>query len=388
MKEDNLRYYLTIIFILLLSYTYTQEESNKNLYGISSLASNVNPNFKIGTNFNFKMLMNEDDKIKSLDILKREFNIVTINTNMPSIQKRQGLFTFDKVDEILKFAVENKIEIWLQPLIADNKHTAEWVVKGNFSRTELSSIMRNWIETIINRYKNKISYLNVVNEALLGIDKNGKFIWKTDNNVWMNMGWYQGKHHRFPQYLIEAFKIARGIGGPSIQYIYNQWGNATTDSKMGEACYELYFALKEEGILLDGIGIQLHCAIKKGKLFEQPGGENQEFNFSSFKELLNLYKKKNISLHITEFDIALSENPSSEELENQGKYYAEVIKYSLISCAVKTFKFWGISDKYSWIRNSLPYQASPLLYDTNFEKKPALLYLKNMLQNEMKLMKH
>jgi hypothetical protein len=147
-------------------------------------------------------------------------------------------------------------------------------------------------------------------------------------------------------------------------------------------------AAKEEGILLDGIGIQLHCAIKKGKLFEQPGGENQEFNFSSFKELLNLYKKKNISLHITEFDIALSENPSSEELENQGKYYAEVIKYSLISCAVKTFKFWGISDKYSWIRNSLPYQASPLLYDTNFEKKPALLYLKNMLQNEMKLMKH
>jgi endo-1,4-beta-xylanase len=216
----------------------------------------------------------------------------------------------------------------------------------------------------------------------------GDFRWKTDNNVWMNMGWYQGKNHKFPKYLIEAFKIAKEIGGPTIKYIYNQWGNATIDSKMGDACYKLYFALKEEGIVLDGMGIQLHCALKKGKLFEQPGGENIEFDFNSFKKQLNEYKEKNINVHITEFDIALSENPSSEELEKQGKYYAEVMKYSLLSSAVKTFKFWGISDKYSWIRHSLPYQASPLLYDTNFNPKPALLYLKSMLHNELKVSNH
>jgi len=379
------------IFICLFQKSFTQEISNKNTNldnGLCSIAAKVNSNIKIGTNFNPKIFTNEIDKLKSLEIIRREFNIVSISTNMPTIQKRQGIFTFDRTDELVNFASENKIGIWLQPLIADNKHTADWIVEGNYSAADLAIIMRIWIEKIINRYKDKIVYVNVVNEALLGLDNSDEFKWKTENNVWMNMGWYQGKHHRFPQYLIEAFKIAREIGGPSIQYIYNQWGNATTDSKMGDACYKLYFALKEEGILLDGMGIQLHCALKKGKLFEQPGGENQEFNFSSYGKLLNRYKEKKINLHITEFDIALSENPSSEELEKQGKYYAEVMKYSLLSSAVKTFKFWGISDKYSWIRHSLPYQASPLLYDTNFNPKPALLYLKYMLHNELKVSNH
>ena len=386
-----MRFYLTWLFIWIYSFIIAQEISiKKNTIheGISTLAANVNPTIKIGTNFNPKIFTNKLDKSKCLEIIKNEFNIITVSINMAKIQKKRNIYTLDNTDELVKFAIKNKIEIWLQPLITDNKQTADWIVNGDYSAEELSSIMRNWIETIINRYKNNTTYINVVNEALLGLDNSGEFKWNTENNIWMNMGWYQGKHHRFPKYLIEAFKIAREIGGPSIQYIYNQWGNATTNSKMGDACYKLYFALKEEGIVLDGMGIQLHCALKKGKLFEQPGGENIEFDFNSFKKQLNEYKEKNINVHITEFDIALSEKPNNDELENQGRFYAEMLKYSLRNTAVKTFKIWGVSDKYSWIRHSLPYQASPLLYDTNFNEKPALLYMKNILKNELKSKKN
>ena len=198
------------------------------------------------------------------------------------------------------------------------------------------------------------------------------------------MGWYQGKYCKFPNYLIQAFKLAKEIGGVDFKYIYNQWGNATYNSKMGNACLKLYQALKKEGIILDGMGIQLHCAVKNGILYEQPGGQEVKFDFLSFDDMLNAYTQVGLPVHITEFDIALSQHPSSNEILQQGKYYAEILKHCIVSKSVKTFKFWGVSDKYSWIRKSVPYPASPLLYDTLFQPKPALIESKKVLYQILK----
>ncbi len=376
---------MRLLFFLLLfnsSVSCCQKKATQEPWmskGLSLLASNVRPDFKIGAQLNPKVFLNEKDKSILFNIYKNEFNIISVTSNMPGIQKKQGVFDFKSTDECVNFANQNKLIVSFQPLIAGDKHTSPWIVNGGFTSIQLHNIMEKWIDTMLNRYRGKVEYIDVVNEALLGLENNGDFKWNTDNNVWMNMGWYQGKHYKFPKYLIEGYKIAKEIGGGDFKYIYNQWGNATTKSKMGDACLKLYLALKEEGIILDGMGIQLHCAIKDEKLFEQPGGQNNEFDFASFDQMLSNYARVGLPVHITEFDIALSEFPTEAEFNLQGKYFAQILKHSIQSKAVKTFKTWGATDKYSWVRKSLPYPASPLLYDTLFMPKPAIIEQKRML---------
>ncbi|MDO8543631.1 MAG: endo-1,4-beta-xylanase [Opitutaceae bacterium] len=74
-------------------------------------------------------------------------------------------------------------------------------------------------------------------------------------------------------------------------------------------------------------------------------------------------------MHITEFDIHLPPNPTAADFELQGKGYAEIVQRVLESPAVKTFKTWGFTDRYSWKADGQ--DGHPLWLDENLQPKPA-----------------
>ena len=283
------------------------------------------------------------------------------------------------IDKMVEFATGNNIKVYFHQLFGGAVYSPDWIDKGTFTADELGKIMNDRITTLLNRYKNRFQYIDVVNEGLSSgkMTPGGEFDWRKADHVWMrDMGMYQGKKCQFPKYLTEAFRISREVGGKDLKLVLNEYGNATTKSPMGTTFLALIKAMKEEGIPVDDAGIQLHCTLKDGVLFESG---KEPFDFDSFDELLKQYEEAGIDVHITEFDIYMSENPTEADFELQGKYYAEVLRHAIMSPAVKSFKTWGFTDRHSWERGS--HNGHPLLLDEDFQPKPAYLRQVEMLKS-------
>jgi len=216
--------------------------------------------------------------------------------------------------------------------------------------------------------------------------RHGQWNWRERDSlgehVWMKtMGMYQGKKHVFPEYLVDAFQIAREVGGKDLKLILNEYGNDMAKNVRGPAFFKLVQALRDEGIPVDGAGMQMHLKLTNGALFE--GGDKAPYDFDSFDAMLREYEKERIDVHITEFDIYLPTNPTPLDFQLQGKYYADVLRHAFASPAVKSLKTWGFTDKYSWKRDGP--DGHPLMLDTNFQPKPAYLmsleFLKTLAQS-------
>ena len=265
------------------------------------------------------------------------------------------------------------------------EYTPGWVNNGNFSAEELSKIMRDRITGILTRYKGKIDYVDVVNESLTatGIKEDGQIHWQEVNHkgkkhVWMQtLGMYKGEKHEFPKYLVDAFRISREVAGPDVKLILNEWANETSKSWRADVFLQIVKNMREEGIPVDGAGMQLRCHLKNGVLC---GWANSKpFDFDAFDELLAKYEKEGIEVHITEFEIHLGPNPTKEDYELQGIYYAEIVKHALKSPIVKSFKTWGFTDAHSWKADGK--NGHPLMLDEKLTPKPAYTRTVEMMKS-------
>ena len=353
--------------------------------GLATLAMNLRPDFYLGS---FASGLNPSDTsfARISGIFKKNFNIATIGVYMTSTQREHGNYNLERIDGLVDFATANNIQVHFHPLIGGQEYSPEWINTGVFTKEELELIMRDRITTILTRYGSKIQYVDVVNEALDGNMKSEtEFSWITSvrgrDHIWMKyMGMYQGKKYSFPQYFVDAFRIAREVGDKNLKLIVNENCNASTTSPDGIATIQLVKAMREEGIPVDGAGIQLHGMIRDGVFYEW---KDIPFEIEAFDALLKMYEEAGIDVHITEFDIHLPQNPTEADFQLQGKYYAEILKHAIMSPAVKTFKTWGFYDKAAWKPDGI--DGHPLMLDENCNPKPAYTQQVEMLKAIAKL---
>lgn len=347
---------LTVISVALLSQI--------NNEGLAALAKKIRADFKIGATG--AGLTTSDGEVLKRIYLK-EFNIITVGIYMTSTQPEPGSYKLDNVDELVEFARQNEIEIYFHPLIGGHQYCPKWFNEGNFTAEEQRRIMRDRITTILTRYGDKLKYIDVVNEALMGIDTTGGIIWN-EWNEWLKMGWYEGKKYRIPNYLVEAFRMAREIGHKDLKLILNHPCNDTPGAMITEATLKLFEMMRYEDIPIDDIGFQMHIRL----LENGTATNNCENNWTKegFKAILDRYEQAGINVHITEFDVHIQKQPASENhLNIQAQIYRDVLEIAIKSPAVKTFKTWGFTDKYAWKERKL--DATPLLFDKSFQPKPA-----------------
>ena len=355
--------------------------------GLSKQASKIRKDFYLGAFASGLNPLREDGKEVG-EIFKHNFNILTAGIYMSGSQREQGSYNLENVDALVNYANSNKIKVYFHPMIGGAIYSPKWLNNGNFSKEELEKIMRDRITTILTRYKKKVHYVDVVNEALnRGVMTNeGEFDWRTEDgtgkNVWMEMGMYQGKKYKFPQYLVDAFKICREAGGKKLKLVLHEYANATTKSSRGITFLNLIKAMKEEGIPVDDAGIQLHCTIRNGA-FSESGKE--PFDFDAFDEMLKMYEEAEIDVHITEFDIYMPDNPTKADFDLQGEYYAKILQHAIQSPAVKSFKTWGFTDRNPWNRSGP--EGYPLLLDKQLQPKPAYIKQDEMLKALVKARK-
>ena len=363
----------TVSFFLIASICFSQKAQNssakpvkqKKGQELAKLAEKVRPGFLLGS-FASGLTTQDGEVLK--DLFKKEFNILTIGVYMKPTQPEPQTFRLDSYDNLVSYALENNLAVYLHPLIGGNQYTADWVINGNFSADELKNIMRERITTILTRHGDKVDYADVVNEALNGMNPDGTINWKTSGHAWLGMGWYEGKKYRLPLYLAEAFRIAREVGHKDLKLILNHPCNDTPDGRITEATLKVYEMMKYEGIPVDGIGFQMHIRVLEDGTITN--NCNNSWTKEGYESVLKEYEEAGIDVHITEFDVHIKKQPASEEhLNIQARIYSDALEASIKSPAVKSFKTWGFTDKYSWHEGGI--DGTPLLFDRSFAPKPA-----------------
>ncbi|GAB3106522.1 endo-1,4-beta-xylanase [Streptomyces calidiresistens] len=272
--------------------------------------------------------LGESDYVNTLN---REFNSITAENEMKweSLQRTRGNFTFTEADRIANHARSRGMSLRGHTLVWHSQLPG-WVDNIN-NATELRTVMRTHIETVMGRYRGQVHSWDVVNEAFQdgssGARRNSVFQRVLGNG-----------------YIEESFRMARAAD-PNAKLCYNDYNTDGRNAK-SDAVYNLVRDLKQRGVPIDCVGFQSHFNP------QSPVPNDYQANLQRFADL-------GVEVQITELDIEGSGTAQAND-------YRRVIQACLNVSRCTGITVWGVTDKYSW-RSS----GTPLLFDGNYNKKPA-----------------
>jgi endo-1,4-beta-xylanase len=240
-----------------------------------------------------------------------------------------------------------------------------WVTSGSFTSPQLSQILQDHITSVMQHYAGKVYGWDVVNEAF-NDDGSGATPSTLRSTIWYdNPG--IGFAGQGTAYIEQALNWAH-TADPSAKLYYNDYNIETLGSK-SDAVYTMAQDFTSRSVPLDGVGFQFHVDLN----FDNPGAlASVTSNFQRFAAL-------GLEIHITELDIRLSDS-SAASLAAQAKLYGELATICVQQPKCAVFQTWGFTDKYSWIPGFFPGMGWALLWDANYQKKPAYTSVLTALQ--------
>ncbi|MDF7826213.1 endo-1,4-beta-xylanase [Pontiellaceae bacterium B12227] len=350
-------------------------------------------------NHSYKFPMRKD--ARELELVAQEFNCVTAENlmKMEYLQPKEGFFNFEQADEFMAYAEQNDLVVVGHALVWHSQAPG-WLFKdkeGNpVSREVLIERMRKHIHTVVGRYKGRIKYWDVVNEAIdtkmvlddtLPPDEEGN-PQKKQVAFYRNSPWLQiiGE-----DYIELAFRFAHEAD-PEARLLYNDY--SMTDKAKVDFAAEMIRGLKARGITVHGAGMQAHWHL------DYPDVEALQYSIDTLVSA-------GVKVSITELDIGVlpraSEyhgadvnrreelraelNPYSnsipaEVLNEQAEQYRAVFDVFLANSEhIERVTVWGVTDRYTW-KSDWPVpgrSAYPLLFDRAYQPKPAYHALKKLL---------
>lgn len=276
--------------------------------------------------------------------LGSEFNMVVPENAMKfaETQPARDRYNFCAADQVVAFAEANGMKIrghnlvWQQDL-------PTWLTQGKFSSDEAAQILHDHIATVAGRYKGKLVAWDVVNEAIAYGAPYGP-----QPSYWLTtLG---------SGYVDQAFRWAREAD-PTAKLFYNDTGGEGLGAK-SDAVYNLVQGLISRGVPIDGIGLQMHVTTTP------PSTDSISANLKRLAAL-------GLEIHITEMDVRVPVPATAANLAAQATAYKNVVSACLANTNCTSLLTWGVSDANSWIPGAYPGFGAALLFDQQFQPKPA-----------------
>ena len=330
--------------------------------------------FLIGTALNANHNFGHDTL--GIKLIQDHFNSIVAENCMKSmhLQPTEGVFFFDEADKFIAFGEANNMHIVGHTLIWHSQ-APDWLFTDengeDVSREVMIERMRSHIHTVVGRYKGRVDGWDVVNEAVL------------DDGSWRNTKFYEiiGE-----EYIKLAFQFAHEAD-PDAELYYNDY--AMSQEGKRNSVVEMVKKLQEEGIKIDGIGMQGHMGM------DYP-------DISEFEKSIEAFAALGVKVMITEMDITLLPFPAGEtaevsltaEYQEKMNPYAEGLPEEVEAAFNKRYSdffglflkhqdkisrvtLWGLTDNDTW-RNDWPIPGRtdyPLLFDRNYEPKAVVQQL-------------
>lgn len=372
----------TVLFILLLAGCNSPQSREPNASDERSipLKEAYKDAFLVGTAVNEEIVSGQD-KV-SQDIVVRQFNTITLENAMKAgpINPEPGVFNYGPADSFVDFGEKHDMFIVGHTLVWHNQ-TPDWFFQDEQGRPNTPEAqterLRDHIKTVAGRYAGRVDAWDVVNEV---IGEDGSY----RPTTWVN------SIGNGDSLVKQSFRFAAEYA-PDAELYYNDF-NAWRPSKR-DGIVRMVKMLQEEGIRIDGIGIQGHWGLN------YPKNEYIEAAIDTFASL-------GVKVMITELDVdvlpltkegqiigSVMSHPQFqlEEFKEYLDPYAdglpEDIQKALADRYAELFRIfyakkdkidrvtlWGVHDDMSW-RNGYPIPGRtnyPLLYDRDQRAKPAL----------------
>jgi len=274
------------------------------------------------------------------NLLSTQFRSVTPSNEMKwnATEPSQGTFTFSNADEIVSYAQSHSMKIRGHTLVWHNQ-LADWV-NSIISGSQLLQVMKSHIAGVVGHFKGKLSYWDIVNEAFNddGSRRNSIFQQRIGST-----------------YIEEAFKAARAADS-NVKLCYNDYNMEGVNAK-STAVYNMVKDFKSRGVPIDCVGFQSHLIV--GQI---P---------SDFQANLQRFANLGLDVQVTELDIRMPIPASNANLQQQASDYTKIIQDCLAVSRCTYITVWDVYDGDSWIPSTFPGYGAALLFDTNYQPKPA-----------------
>ena len=300
-------------------------------------------------------------------VLAEQYSLVTAENGCKwdAIHPEKGHFDFSDCDTVADFAHAHFMAFRGHNLCWGNQNPS-WLTDASYSAAQLRTFLENHTQTVATHYGSGAIAWDVVNEAVSDSPSEPSNVLKY--NVW---------YPKLPDYVDVAFNSTRAVFNGLLFYndyniasssllssseeedegvfeIHPHTGEALTMGSQvkSDAVYEMVKGMKQRGVPIDGVGMQLHV----------------QHTYSSFDGVAaNMARlaKLGLQIHITELDVKC---PQGCELAQQASVYASLLRVCLEQTACTNFESWGFTDKYTWVGPT----NRPLPFDESFAAKPAV----------------
>ncbi len=295
---------------------------------------------------------------RHVELFLKHFNSLTAENAMKPgpIQPTEGTFDWSGADTLAAFARANNVAIHGHTLVW-HQQTADWMFQNDAGEWLTPTVenkqlvldrLEDHIVAVVNRYKDVVNVWDVVNEV---IDP-------AQPDCLRRSRWYELTGS---DYISTAFTIAHREA-PTATLILNDYGE--TDPAKRQCMYNVVKGLKDQGVPIDGIGMQMHINI------QNPSAAAIEETIEMFAELGEV--------HITELDMSIYTNDTDsyttvppEVLIKQGYRYKEIFEvFRRHADKIGSVTFWGMADDHTWL-STWPINRInlPLLFDKDLQAK-------------------
>jgi endo-1,4-beta-xylanase len=341
--------FLTLIFLACFSFNYKEEPlcAEAKLYEKAE--------FPVGVAVNTDKLKRDE---RYYLVAFKQFNSVTPEKIMKPayIHPKKNYFYFTETDLLIDYCKQNNKRLHGHTLIWHNS-VPQWMETFKGDKTEWEKLMKEHIQTVIRHCKHYIKSWDVVNEAF---NEDGTL----RKNTWLkNIG---------EDYIEKAFRYAYEADSTA-KFFYNDYSLEKYGSKF-RAVVSFFKDLRSKGVKVDGIGMQMHVTLDFPYL-------------SDINQAAVHLQEENFLVHYSELDVSVNGHSlfssKSKVLQLQRERIKSIVEGYMKLDPAKRFgiTLWGVSDNDSWLTDK-NFRARPLLYDLNYEIKPAYCgFLEGLVKN-------
>jgi endo-1,4-beta-xylanase len=334
-------------------------QSSDNGSGLKSLAS-----FPIGVavnaGFENNSIINSSTSAQQQAVVFPNFNQMTAGNimKMSYLHPQENTFTFGQADDFVSFANANGINVHGHTLIWHSDYQVP-AFMTNYTG-DFAAMLKNHVQTIVSHFQGRVVSWDVVNEALADDGQ------PTVDNILRSTLFSQRMGLDF---IDQAFINARAVD-PQVDLFYNDY-NIEAGGQKTANLLSLIDGMKSRGVPITGVGFQMHVTI------DWP-------SITAIESSLKAVADRGLKVKISEMDVSMKSAYTSftaDAATRQQQRYHDIIAAYLRAVPASQragITVWGVWDADSWI-NQPGSPDWPLLFDANFQPKPALQGFKDAL---------